>query len=107
MNPAWWRSRSTKPFDSSAREGPSPAGVALEQFADVVTGRGLREVEALCGVTSQPTQLGELLFGLDPFGDRPKAEGVRQGDDGGDDGRVARVTAQPVDEGLVDLQHVD
>ena len=84
-----------------------PACVALQQFADVVAGGRLGEVEALRGVASEAAQLGELLARLDSFGDRPKTERVGQGDDGRDDGRVARVTAQPVDEGLVDLQHVD
>lgn len=50
---------------------------------------------------------GQLLEGLDPFGDGRDAHRLGKADHGGDDGGIAGVAAQAGDEGAVDLQEVD
>ena len=58
-------------------------------------------------MTAQDALLIELLDGLDPFGDDPEPERLRQPDHGPDDGAVLLVEAQSLHEAAVDLHHVD
>ena len=47
-----------------------------------------------------------MLAVLDTLGNHPQAQDVPESDDGGDDGLVLGIGAQPANEGSVDLQRV-
>ena len=61
---------------------------------------------ALEGGAAQVRQAALVRWGLDPFGDHPESELVRQGDDGGGDGGIVAVVQNVAHEALVDLQFV-
>ncbi len=58
-------------------------------------------------VAAKGLEVGELVVGLDAFGDCAQSEGVGQRDDGGDDGFVVGVGGDAGHEGAVDLDDVD
>jgi len=64
-------------------------------------------VVALRDVATQVAQRGRLLGGLDALAHGGHAERLRELDDRGDDRARGAGLEQPVDEGLVDLDHVD
>src|SRR5680860_192826 len=66
-----------------------------------------REEEPLRLMAAQAHERAELLFRLDALCDHREAEGTPEADNTGDDGRVFRIVAQPVDERAVDLHRVD
>src|SRR2546423_7880650 len=80
---------------------------AVDPGGNVGARPGPGEQIALRGVATKRRQLPELAVGLDAFGDHGEAEGVAEADDGGDDRRVLRVRAQPVDERTVHLDRPD
>ena len=80
---------------------------AVDPGGDVGARPGPGEQIALRGVATKRRQLPELAVGLDALGDHGEAEGVAEADDGGDDRRVLRVRAQPVDERTVHLDCFD
>ena len=70
-------------------------------------GLGVREEVALGVFAAQGAEFGELVGGFDAFGGAGESERVGEVNDGGDDGAVFGVAAEPVDEGLVDFDRVD
>src|SRR3954447_5144062 len=69
--------------------------------------RRTADEEALAKLDAELAQRLELLRGLDALGDHVEPEPAREGDDHADEARVAAVRAQPVDEGLGDLEAVE
>jgi hypothetical protein len=65
------------------------------------------EREALDALALEPAQRDQLILGLDAFGGDRAAECSGQADQRGDDRLIARVTGQPGDEALIDLDRVE
>src|SRR5690606_26076887 len=91
----------------TASSCPSPGLGRSQEGGDVVAGAGAGEQVALAQVALDAAQPVQLVLGLDPLGDGLEAEGVGERQDGGHDGGVVGARPEAVDEGPVDLEHVD
>lgn len=82
-------------------------GAGADHPKDGVTIGGLREQVPLPAVAAHGADVGELLLGLDPFGDSVHVDRAQESHDGERKRLVAVVGSQTADEGLVDLDDVD
>src|ERR1700688_242118 len=67
----------------------------------------LRQVDTLARVATHRVERGKLLRPLDPVRDRHQAQGVRDADDGTEDGAVRQAISDPGHKRLVHLENVD
>jgi hypothetical protein len=99
-------------FGEDGRRGDAVPGVA-EPPAELRDVHRTPQEVALGLLAAELVELGELLTGLDPLGDRGEAEGVGEIDDAGDDGAITAVAPvvdgldEPRHERAVDLERVD
>src|SRR5207302_1493251 len=68
---------------------------------------GPGEEIALGLLAAEAAQVGDLLGGLDALGDRAQMQAVAEADDGGGQSSLLGAVGHAVDEGLVDLEHVE
>src|SRR5690606_13367914 len=93
------------------RSTAEPALRILEMLAppqrELLRGHRPCEQETLHLAASGVLQEGQLRLGLHALGDDAQTHGVRQPDDGVDDGRVVGIDHHVAHEALVDLERVD